>query len=296
MTSTDHVVWREEPELRRPVIVAAFQGWNDAADGASMAVRTLIDAWDARPLADIDPEEFTDYATIRPVVRIRDKVKRDIVWPSVSLWWASTPGTDVILVLGPEPSLKWRLFTEQVISIAERYDSPLVLTLGALVADVAHSQNTRVMGTSTDEAMIERYDLDRPRYEGPTGILGVIGDACRQSSIATVSLWATVPAYASQIPSPRAANSLIARTGEIIGTPPPVGALQDDVAEYDEQIQGMIEDDEDLAEYVKRLEELGDDESDDGEGQPTLFDTEGDDSGSILVDEVERFLREQDGR
>ena len=294
MTTSDHVRWQSRPVLQRPVIIAAFQGWNDAADGASMAVRTLIDAWQAQPLAEIDPEDFTDFATIRPSVRLRGTNQRDIVWPKVSMWHASTPGSDVILVLGPEPSLRWRLFTEQVIGVAVQYDASMVLTLGALIADVAHSQSTRIMGTSSDDTMIERFDLRKPQYEGPTGIIGVVNDACVQSSIPAVSLWATVPAYASQIPSPKAANALIQRAGEIIGTPPPLGALHNDVVEYDEQIQEMIDDDDDLAEYVRRLEELGDDAYNPNQLEFEFEDDEEDD-GSSLVDEVEQFLRDQDG-
>ena len=295
MTASDHLVWHSRPSLQRPVIIAAFQGWNDAADGASMAVRTLIDAWQAKPLAEIDPEDFTDFATIRPSVRLRSTTQRDIVWPKVSMWHASTPGSDVILLLGPEPSLRWRQFTEQIISVAVQYDVSMVLTLGALIADVAHSHTTRVMGTSSDETMIDRFELQRPQYEGPTGILGVLNDACIQSSIPAVSLWATVPAYASQIPSPKAANALIERAGEIIGTPAPLGALHNDVVEYEEQIQEMVDDDEDLSEYVRRLEEIGEETANENQLEFD-FDGDGDDSGSILVDEVEQFLRDQDGK
>jgi proteasome assembly chaperone (PAC2) family protein len=294
MATTDHVMWHSKPALRRPVVVAAFQGWNDAADGASTAVRTLVEAWKAQPLADIDPEDFTDFATIRPSVRLRNTNRRDIVWPKVSMWHASTPGSDVILLLGPEPSLRWRLFTEQVLAVAEEYDSSMVITLGALVADVAHSRATRVMGTSSDDTMIERFDLQRPQYEGPTGIIGVLNDAFVQSSIPSVSLWATVPAYAAQIPSPKAANALIQRTGELIGTPPPLGALHNDVVEYDEQIQEMVDSDEDLAEYVRRLEELGEDAAMSQNQLEFQFDDDDDDTGSSLVDEVEQFLRDQD--
>ena len=295
MTTPDHLVWHSRPSLQRPVIIAAFQDWNDAADGASMAVRTLIDAWQAKPLAEIDPEDFTDFATIRPSVRLKSTTQRDIVWPKVSLWHAGTPGSDVILLLGPEPSLRWRQFTEQIISVAVQFDASMVLTLGALIADVAHSHTTRVMGTSSDETMIDRFELQRPQYEGPTGILGVLNDACIQSAIPAVSLWATVPAYASQIPSPKAANALIERAGEIIGTPAPLGALHNDVVEYEEQIQEMVDDDEDLSEYVRRLEEIGEESA--GENQLEFdFDEDDDDSGSILVDEVEQFLRDQDGK
>ena len=295
MGMTDHVVWHSRPALRRPVLIAAFQGWNDAADGASTALRTLVEAWNAQPLAEIDPEDFTDFATIRPSVRLRGTNRRDIVWPKVSLWHASTPGSDVILLLGPEPSLKWRLFTEQVVGVAEEYESSMVITLGALIADISHTRIPHVMGTSSDETLIERFDLRKPQYEGPTGILGILQDACIHSAIPAVSLWATVPAYASQIPSPKAANALIQRTGEIIGTPPPLGALHNDVVDYDEQVQELVESDDDLAEYVRRLEELGEDAGASRNQLEFEFDDETED-GSSLVDEVERFLRDQDGK
>ena len=180
MTASDHVRWLSHPTLHSPAVIAAFSGWNDAADASSTAVRTLIEAWNAEPLAEIDPEEFTDFATIRPSVRLQDGVHRTIVWPKVSLWHASTPGADVILVLGPEPSLKWRLFTEQIVSVASRFEASMVLSLGALLADVPHSREVRVMGTANDQPTIDRFDLQRSRYEGPTGIVGVLHDACSQ--------------------------------------------------------------------------------------------------------------------
>lgn len=297
MTASDHVRWLSDPRLQTPTVIAAFSGWNDAADAASSAVRTLIDAWNAEPLAEIDPEEFTDFATIRPSVRLEDGVTRRIVWPKVSMWHASTPGADVILVLGPEPSLKWRLFTEQIISVAQKFDASMVLTLGALLADVSHRGDVQVLGTANDAATIERFDLQRSRYEGPTGIISVLHDACTQSDIPSASLWAAVPAIASQIPSPKAASALIARAGEIIGTPVPLGALHNQVIAYDNKVEQMIEDDEDLREYVERLESMGDDAF--GVESPNQLefefsdDDEAEDSNS-LVDEVEQFLRDQD--
>lgn len=295
MTSPDHVRWLSEPALQRPAVIAAFSGWNDAADASSTAVRTLVDAWSAQPLAEIDPEEYTDFATIRPMVRLYDGVTRTIVWPKVTMWWASTPGADVILVLGPEPSLKWRQFTEQIVSVVHRYDASIVLTLGALLADVPHARDVQVIGTATDAGTIERFGLQRSRYEGPTGIIGVIHDALAQESVASASLWAAVPAYASQIPSPKAAAALITRAGELVGTPVPVGALHDEVVAYEARVNELVAEDDDLAEYVSRLETMGGD-FEPGPNQLELdFDTvEDDDDATSLVDEVERFLREQD--
>lgn len=296
MTAPDHVRWLSEPALRQPAVIAAFSGWNDAADASSTAVQTLVDAWSAQPLAEIDPEEYTDFATIRPMVRLYDGVTRTIVWPKVTMWWASTPGSDVILMLGPEPSLKWRQFTEQVISVVEKYNASVVLTLGALLADVPHSREVQVIGTGTDSTTIERFGLQRSRYEGPTGIIGVLHDALAQESIPSASLWAAVPAYASQIPSPKAASALIAKAGEIIGTPAPVGALHDEVVTYETRVAELVADDEDLAEYVSRLESMGAADFEPGPNQLEFdFDTSDDvEEGTSLADEVEKFLREQD--
>lgn len=296
MTASDHVRWLSDPKLQRPAIIASFSGWNDAADAASMAVRTLVEAWGAQPLAEIDPEEFTDFATIRPMVKLEDGVTRSIVWPKVSLWWANTPGTDVILIMGPEPSLRWRLFTEQIVSVADKYEASIILTLGALLADVPHGKEVQIMGTATDSATIERFGLQRSRYEGPTGIIGVLNDACSQETIAAASLWAAVPAYASQIPSPKAAAALMSRAGEIIGTPAPTGSLHNEIVAYENRVEDLVGEDEDLAEYVARLESMGDDDFG-GDRNPTLFDLEPDEDdgdGSSIADEVEQFLREQD--
>jgi proteasome assembly chaperone (PAC2) family protein len=296
MTATDHVRWLSNPTLQNPVVIAGFHGWNDAADAASTAIRTLIEAWKAEPLAEIDPEEFTDFATVRPNVVLAADRSRRISWPTVSMWHASTPGTDVILILGPEPSLKWRLFSEQILTVAMQFDASMVITLGALLADVPHFRESHVFGTASEQDIMDRFDLQRSRYEGPTGILSVIADACYQSSLPAVSLWAAVPAYASQIPSPKAASALISRAAEIIGTPAPITSLHNAIVAYEQKVDEMMEDDEDLAEYVQRLEQMGDDAFQ-GNSDQLPFDLEEEDveeEAAILADEVEQFLRDQD--
>lgn len=292
MANTDHVRWINHPELHRPAVIAAFTGWNDAGDAASGAVRHLIERWGAQALAEIDPEEFTDFATIRPHVRLTDGRTRQIVWPTVGLWSVSTPGADVILVLGPEPSLRWRLFTEQIVGVAERYGASMVLTLGALLADVPHHGHVQIIGTATDQAMIDRYDLQRSSYEGPTGIVGVLHDACSRAGLPSASLWAAVPAYASQIASPKAAAALIERAATLIGSPAPVGELLAEVAEYEARVGALVDDDEDLAAYVRRLESISED--DDETTETGLGDERGADLDSeALMEEIEGFLREQ---
>ena len=298
MSTSRTVRWLSKPSLRQPTFVCAFTGWNDAADAASNAVRHLIEGWGATPLAEIDPEPYTDFATIRPHVRLSDGGEREIVWPKVTLWHVNGAGGDIILSLGPEPSLQWRRFSNDLRSIAEHFGSTMFLTLGALLADVAHRRPVQLIGTATDSELIERYNLRRSRYEGPTGIIGVLHDELTQSGLPSASLWAAVPAYASQVPSPKASLALMRRTCEIIGTPAPVGAVLNLIERYEEQVNALVEEDEDLSEYVTRLESASDsgvplsDEVNDDQLQ-LEFDDEQDPSAAELVTEVERFLREQ---
>ncbi len=297
----NHVRWLSKPVLKSPTIVAAFTGWNDAADAASNAVRNLVEGWGAVPLAEIDPEEFTDYATIRPHIRLKDGVTRNIVWPTVGLWHVSGAGGDVILMLGPEPSLKWRLFSEQILGIADHFSSTMMLTLGALLADVPHTRPVQIIGTANDSELVDRFSLQRSRYEGPTGIVGVLHDACSQASLPSAALWAAVPAYASQVPSPKASLSLMRRSCEIIGTPAPVATVMNLIERYEEQVNSLVSDDEDLVAYVERLETMSDsgmsldDEVDDDQLQFDFATEKGDDEtdATTLMDEVEQFLRDQ---
>jgi proteasome assembly chaperone (PAC2) family protein len=302
MSSLEHVRWLSKPTLTQPTIVTAFTGWNDAADAASNAVRNLIEGWGAQPLAEIDPEPFTDFATIRPHVRLKDGTTRSIVWPTVGLWHVAGAGGDLILVLGPEPSLRWRTFTDQIMGVANHFASSLIVTLGALLADVPHSRPVQIIGTTTDNDLIERFDLQHSRYEGPVGIVGVLHDACAMAAMPSVALWGAVPAYASQVPSPKASLSLMRRACEIIGTPAPVASVMTLIDRYEEQVDSLVNDDEDLAAYVERLETMTDngmsidDEVDDGQLQFDFAVDSGDDAAdaSTLMDEVEQFLREQD--
>jgi proteasome assembly chaperone (PAC2) family protein len=222
----------------------------------------------------------------------------------VGVWAASTPGGDALLVLGPEPALRWRLFSEQVLAIAERCEVSMALTIGALLADVSHARPVAVMGTSTNQEMIDRFELQRSRYEGPTGIVGVLHDACSNAGMETAALWAAVPAYASQVPSPKAALALVERTCAMIGSPAPVSDLADQADEYLRKVTEFVESDDELVSYVRRLEAAADDEYDDRDdddrddedqrpghsaGQDAAVDSD------ELMAEVERFLRDQNG-
>ncbi len=296
----EHVRWLVEPErlsLTNPVLVAAFTGWNDAGDAASTAVRTLIETSGATALAEIDPEAFTDFATVRPHVRLDAARRRTIVWPTVGIWSASLPGTDVVLVLGPEPALRWRTFCEQITGVAQLAGATMGLTIGALLADVPHTRPTQLIGTATDESLIDRFDLERSRYEGPTGIVGVLHDALSRNGLPTASLWAAVPGYASQLASPRAAIALVERACSMMGTPPPVSHLADSLADYDARVAALISDDDDLVTYVSRLEEMVDEMVDEhADLDDDLDDDELDDDPELLAAEVEQFLRDRDGK
>jgi proteasome assembly chaperone (PAC2) family protein len=293
----EHVRWLAGgslPPLRRPTVLYAFTGWNDAGDAASTAVRTLIERWDAAPVAEIDPEPFTDFATIRPHVRLEDG-RRTIVWPKVGIWSAAVAGGDALLVLGPEPSLRWRLFCDQLVSVAERFQAPMTISLGALLADVPHTRPVHVIGTASDPDLIERFGLQPSRYEGPTGIVGVLLDTLVRAGLSATSLWAAVPGYAAQVPSPKAALALLERACAMIGTPPPSDALADAAAEYDARVAALIAQDDDLVDYVARLETLVDSEPFGTAGEDDDDDERAEDvDPGDLVAEVERFLRDRD--
>jgi len=313
----EHVRWLSQPTLRNPIVIAAFTGWNDAGDAASTGVRHLIEDLAAAALAEIDPEAFTDFATIRPHVRLSAGLSRNIVWPTVGMWHASTPGADIILVLGPEPALRWRSFTEQIVGVAQQFQASMVITLGALLADVPHTRTVQLIGTATEQDVIDRYDLQRSRYEGPTGIVGIIQDACQKVDISCVALWAAVPAYASQVPSPKATLALVDRLGAIIGSVLPTGRLATQVTDYESRVSSIVDEDDDLSGYVRRLESMSDagieDFSIDDDDEVDELDDELDDDddsvggelgtnnpvlpehvdGPAFIDEVERFLRDQ---
>lgn len=290
----EHVRWLDEAVgdlgVTNPVVLAAFTGWNDASDAASTALRTLIDSSQARPIAEIDPEWFTDFATVRPHVRLDDQQRRQIVWPTVGVWAASLPGTDALLILGPEPALRWRLFCDQLTGIVERAGATLGITLGALLADVPHTRPTHIIGTATDDSLIDRFDLERSNYEGPTGIIGVLQHALSNAGMATASLWAAVPGYAAQVSSPKAAVALIERACTMIGTPVPRTELLGLSRDYEAQVGGLIADDDDLRTYVARLEAMADEmDHDVDDARPPLDDTD----PAALTAEIEQYLRER---
>lgn len=273
-----------EIQLRAPILIAAFRGWNDAGDAASFAASHLARVWSAKKVASIDPEEFYDFQAVRPQVELVDGVTRKITWPSNEFSAATHPSSehDVLLLMGTEPNVRWKTFCGVVVDVARRHDVSLVLTFGALLADVPHSRPVHITGTAVDPALIERLNLYRSRYEGPTGIVGVLHDAFAQAGIPSASLWAAVPHYLAVTPNPKAALALVEKATELVGIPADVGDLTRATAAYEERVTEMVAADEDIRAYVTMLEERAD------EMQPEDLP-----SGEALAAELERFLRDQ---
>lgn len=262
------------------MLVAAFEGWNDAGDAASGAVRYLVNRTDAEKVADIDPEEFHDFTSTRPQSRLDPDGRRVIEWPAIDLYAAHLPGgADALLLIGDEPHLRWRTFCEQVVGIARESDARLVLTLGALIAEVAHSRPVPVVGTATDPGLQAELGLPESTYEGPTGIVGVLTDACRRAGLPSASLWAAVPTYVPTAPSPKATLALLEKAGEVLGSHVPTTELEIAAASYERQVTELVDEDDETSDYVSRLEDRHDQ---DDEG-----------AGKFLVEEVERFLRKR---
>ena len=280
---TSHVRWTVRPTLREPVLVAAFEGWNDAGEAATGAVSTLSDAWRANQFADIDPEEFFDFTANRPMVRLVAGTTRHIDWPSNTFSAASVPGTevDVVLLSGTEPGLRWRTFCEEILGVAAELGVRRVVTLGALLAEVPHTRPVRVVGTSEDEELTARLGLRRSIYEGPTGVTGVLQDACRKQGLSTASLWAAVPTYVSGPASPAATLALVERLTALLEVPFDTTALHGEAEAYRRRIDDVVEEDEDLTAYLRRLEE----DHDDDVAEPA--------DPATFIAEVERFLRDQ---
>jgi proteasome assembly chaperone (PAC2) family protein len=274
------------PELEKPVLLAAFRGWNDGAQAASLAAGYLAKTWDAEQFAEIDPEDFFDFQATRPHVSLEDGLTRRIEWPETGFYHARPEGLDrdVVLLLGIEPNLRWRTFTELVVGLASELEVELMITLGALLADVPHTRPAPVTGSATDSELVERLGLSASRYEGPTGIVGVLHDACREAGIPSASLWAAVPHYVSLTPSPRAAVALCERLGSLIGVDIDVQELEEAAQSYEEQVSEAVASDEETASYVEELERRSD----------SIEESTDLPSGDALAAELTRFLRQRD--
>ncbi|MBA3843403.1 MAG: PAC2 family protein [Actinobacteria bacterium] len=276
----------ERPKLERPVLIAAFRGWNDGGQGASLAGAYLAQAWAAVQFADIDPEMFYDFQATRPMVSLADGVSRQVDWPENTFLHAPMPGAgrDAIILLGVEPNLRWRTFCEHVTDLARQFDVELVLTLGSLLADVPHTRPAPVTGSATDADLIEQLDLQASRYEGPTGIVGVLHDACARAGLKSASLWAAVPHYVSLTPSPRAAKALVDRLSDLLDADVDTAELDEAADAYAQQVSEAVASDAETQSYVEDLERRVDEITDEADIP----------SGDAIAAELTRFLREQD--
>jgi proteasome assembly chaperone (PAC2) family protein len=271
----------EIDDLVEPVVIAAFEGWNDAADAASSVIDHLIRVWDARIIGAIDPEEFYDFQVNRPVVGADALGHRRITWPSTQIAVASPPDLDrdVILIRGIEPNMRWRQFCAELLAACDDLGGELVITLGALLADTPHTRPIPVTGTATEPDLVDRLKLEQSTYEGPTGIVGVFQDSCVRLDIPSVSYWAAVPHYVAQPPCPKATLALLGQLEELLEVSIPLGELPEDARAWERGVDELADDDEDVRDYVRALEETRD--------TADLPDA----SGEAIAREFERYLK-----
>ena len=281
----EHVTFLTSPEMDRPPLVAAFRGWNDGGEAATVALRDLTERWHARPFAHLDPDEFYDFQVNRPTVRLEEGVSRVIEWPRAEFSSARVGSKDVVLFSAPEPNNRWRGFCEEVLGVARTVGSPILVTLGAFLTDVPHSRSVPVVGSAADERTAERLGLARSRYEGPTGITGVLHDQANRAGIPSVSIWAAVPHYLPPAPNPKAALALVGRLSDLLDLPVDTSTLVRAATGWEEGIRRLVAESEELTEYLQRLEAAAEETESEPEQEVP--------SGDAIAAEVERFLREQ---
>jgi proteasome assembly chaperone (PAC2) family protein len=288
----DHTTLIRRPRLRGPLLLAAFDGWNDAGEAATTALDAIGDALAAETFAVIDPEEFYDFQATRPTVRLVDGHRR-VEWPAIELRAAHLPAADhdLIVVRGQEPNLRWRTFATEVVELASSLGVEMLVTVGALLADVPHTRPVQVVSSAGDRDLAERLGLNVSRYEGPTGILGVLGDLATSEGIPTVGLWAALPHYLNLAPNPWGAMALIEELRRLLPMAVDTSALADQTEAFDAAVAELVEENPELAGYIERLEADSDEEEDDEEGSPGLADLPPEE----LVAEVERYLRDHPG-
>jgi proteasome assembly chaperone (PAC2) family protein len=271
----------EVPPLVDPVMIAAFEGWNDAGEAATSTVDHLISEWSAQTVAAIDPEDFYDFQVNRPTVSLGPDGERQITWPTSQLAVCRPPGSerDLVLLRGIEPNMRWREFCAQLLATADDLGVQLVVTLGALLADTPHTRPIPVTGTATDTELVEQLKLQESRYEGPTGIVGVFQDACDRLDMPAVSFWAAVPHYVAQPPCPKATMALLGQIEDLLEVSVPLGDLPEESRAWERGVDELSREDTEVAEYVRALEE-----SRDAADLPEA-------SGEAIAKEFERYLK-----
>jgi proteasome assembly chaperone (PAC2) family protein len=282
--------WEYRPDgLRAPALVCAFKGWNDAADAASSAVTFVGASLGARRFATIDPEEFYDFQATRPRIKMTEGQTREIEWPVVELYEARVPRAprDLILLSGSEPSFRWRTFSKVVVELTEALGTQLVVTLGALLADVPHTRPVSITGIASDPALIARLGLSSSSYEGPTGIVGILHGAFQHAGVPSASLWAAVPHYIAAAPNPKAALALVRKLEGLVGVAVEASELESAAADYERQVNFAVQSDPDVQAFVERLEQAAGSEASDEPGPLP--------SGETIARDLQRFLRQRGG-
>jgi len=269
------------PKLDRPVMVTAFEGWNDAADSATDAIEALESAWEAKPLGAIDPEDYYDFQVNRPAVSLIDGETRSIEWPTTRFSVATPTGTerDVLLIRGIEPSMRWRSFCNEILELCHSLEVSQVVVLGALLADVPYTRPLPISGSAGNKSSAEKFDMTPTRYEGATGIVGILHDACVRADVDSLSFWVHVPHYANNPPCPKATQALLHRVEDVLDLPVPMMNLAEEAAEWEQKLKMAADQDAELAEYVRELEERSGDE-----GLQAA-------SGDEIAQEFEKYLR-----
>lgn len=283
----DSLSWEGDlPHLRSPVLVCAFRGWNDAAAAASTALGAVASSLDGKLIASVDPEEYFDFQANRPTISMDEGQTRRIDWPENNLISVPVPGADRDLVLldGTEPNLRWRTFAETIATAADALGVEMVITLGALIAEVSHTLPVPITGLASNADLVEELELEQSNYEGPTGIVGVVHDLCRRNGIDSASLWAAVPHYVAAVPNPKAALALLRRLEGLTGIAVEASELEEETADYEEQITRAIAANPEIEELVQRIEAE----------QVDLLSEEGElPSADTLAREFQRFLRQR---
>ena len=283
----EYLSWESDlPHLRSPVMVCAFRGWNDAAAAASTALAAIGNSLDGELIARLDPEEFFDFQSTRPTITLDEGQTRRVEWPENNLIAVEVPGADRDLVLldGTEPNLRWRTFSETIATAADALGVEMVITLGALIAEVSHTLPVPITGLASNEELVEELELERSSYEGPTGIVGVVHDLCRRNDLDSASLWAAVPHYVAAVPNPKAALALLRRLEGLTGIAVEAADLEEETADYEEQIGRAVAANPEIEELVQRIEAE----------QSELLDADGElPSADTLASEFQRFLRQR---
>jgi proteasome assembly chaperone (PAC2) family protein len=283
----DSLSWEGDvPQLRDPILVCSFRGWNDAAAAASTALGAVAEALDSEVIAEVDPEEYFDFQATRPTIVLSEGQARHIEWPENTLIAARVPAADRDLVLldGTEPNLRWRTFSETIATAADALGVEMVITLGALIAEVSHTLPVPITGLASDEALVEELDLQRSSYEGPTGIVGVVHDCCRQVGMTSASLWAAVPHYIAAVPNPKAALALLRRLEGLTGIAIEAADLEEEATSYEEQITRAVAANPEIEELVEKIETEQSEQFELPEDVP---------SAESIARDFQQFLRQQ---